>query len=393
MKELMTEWRKFINERVKPSEFYPKEFDKFLELIKEQDDALDLPGSGPKHTDVNIPSIPKAKFKDFQIYPNLRMDKDDQHNIMEIFLKYDEDQIQYSDNREENFRRIYRAAYTNLISSTLQEFAEAKKRAYAQATTPQSLDAYRKLAYEKKLGLRKIGLGSNYHKPWTKETADDLVNAIPEQLKRALEQTSLYISFSSIHTGEAAKADAFYVEPNIFINSDKFITFSREKRIETLIHELGHHFDFYIGNFIYDNNPELRGSGTFSLSGRVINQDEFIKSFLKPEAVASLSSHRYNQYLVRGPEIYTRIKKLQRMLSSNTGFVNFKMLKDFIQNEDPNKYKENRDVEYLMNILDFSTDQKIKDFVNFMNRIANAEAQQDKIVAEAKLRQCFRKFL
>ncbi len=40
MKELMTEWRKFINERVKPSEFYPKEFDKFLELIKEHENSI-----------------------------------------------------------------------------------------------------------------------------------------------------------------------------------------------------------------------------------------------------------------------------------------------------------------------------------------------------------------
>ena len=40
MKTILTEWRKFVNERVKPGEFYPQEFDKFLELIKEHEDSI-----------------------------------------------------------------------------------------------------------------------------------------------------------------------------------------------------------------------------------------------------------------------------------------------------------------------------------------------------------------
>jgi len=40
MKHILTEWRKFLNERVKPSEFYPSEFNKFLELIREHEKHL-----------------------------------------------------------------------------------------------------------------------------------------------------------------------------------------------------------------------------------------------------------------------------------------------------------------------------------------------------------------
>lgn len=40
MKEIITEWRRYITERVKPSEFYPPEFDKFLELIREHENDL-----------------------------------------------------------------------------------------------------------------------------------------------------------------------------------------------------------------------------------------------------------------------------------------------------------------------------------------------------------------
>jgi len=40
MKNILTEWRKFVNERVKPGEFYPKEFDKFLDLIKENENNI-----------------------------------------------------------------------------------------------------------------------------------------------------------------------------------------------------------------------------------------------------------------------------------------------------------------------------------------------------------------
>ena len=40
MKKILTEWRKFVNERVKPSEFYPSDFNKFLELIREHEKHL-----------------------------------------------------------------------------------------------------------------------------------------------------------------------------------------------------------------------------------------------------------------------------------------------------------------------------------------------------------------
>ena len=40
MKTILTEWRKFVNERVKLGEFYPKEFDQFISLVKEHENDI-----------------------------------------------------------------------------------------------------------------------------------------------------------------------------------------------------------------------------------------------------------------------------------------------------------------------------------------------------------------
>jgi DNA polymerase III epsilon subunit-like protein len=40
MKTILTEWRKFVNERVKLGEFYPQEFDQFISLVKEHENDI-----------------------------------------------------------------------------------------------------------------------------------------------------------------------------------------------------------------------------------------------------------------------------------------------------------------------------------------------------------------
>ena len=58
MKTILTEWRKFVNERVKPGEFYPKKFDDFLNLVKEHEDSIwiffDTETTGLKHKERHV---------------------------------------------------------------------------------------------------------------------------------------------------------------------------------------------------------------------------------------------------------------------------------------------------------------------------------------------------
>lgn len=58
MNKILTEWRKFLNERVKPSEFYPPEFDNFLKLIKDHEDKpwifFDTETTGLRYKDPHV---------------------------------------------------------------------------------------------------------------------------------------------------------------------------------------------------------------------------------------------------------------------------------------------------------------------------------------------------
>mgnify|MGYP003333326996 FL=1 len=316
------------------------------------------------------------------------MDEIDKNNIMRACLDLNLINFPFTSSDVENRKRLYNFAYKKVVLESIENYKEAKKIVFEQATTPQSLNAFRKFAYEKKIGLRKVGMIKDYIKPWTKETADDFVNKIPELVSQAIKDPGLFVIFDKKRTQTAI---AEYRNPNIWIYPIRDLQYSKEQRITSLVHELGHHLDFAIGGFIWENNPENRDA-TFSLSGRLIDKDKFINSFFNSKSDAT---SKRGEYLSTPTEIYTRIKKLQKFLSPKTGFVNFKMLKDFINNDDPNKFKQHYDVEMFMDYLNLSTDQKIQEFVDFMNSIAKTDLPQTQQVSESmvQIKAHFRRFL
>ena len=148
-------------------------------LLREEQEALDLPDTGPKPTTVNVPSLAPIKDKWFRIYPEIEMDEIDKNNIMRACLDLNLIDFPFTSSDVENRKRLYNFAYKKVVLESIENYKEAKKIVFEQATTPQSLNAFRKFAYEKKIGLRKVGMIKDYIKPWTKETADDFVNKIP----------------------------------------------------------------------------------------------------------------------------------------------------------------------------------------------------------------------
>lgn len=349
MKELLKEWRRYINE---------------------EEGVADLPSQGdystvPKeYTYENPLDFDNTKGKilndQLRVYPSLVDKKLDTIDLANFMLKHkDYINVKLGDNREQNFNMLLKELNRLVIKPIMDSLNEAKKISYSLHTNSQSMKAYENFL--------------------TKKKKTNLLSSIPTIIQKILGN----IEISLILTEESSEGKAITTGRNISFNAYAILEYSepekKSKILSILVHELSHIIDHYIGGYIKHGDYNVRDNDNPRISKELINQNEFMKNFFKPSFFTSDAEMVYlKNYLLKPHELYPRLKKLQFMINPKTGSVDVASLKAFIKNP---KLGDNEDVEDLFKVLDFSTEEKIQKFVNLLNTIAKADVSKPTMVA------------
>ena len=370
MKEILTEWRKF--------------------LIKEETSDLFNFGQSTNQNDI-------------QVYPVIPLSKEQEINLINYFLYRHKEFIMAIivnpiGDKQYNYDQILNRAVSLLIQPIRNSIEDGKKQTYYKHTTPQSIKAYQDLINKNRKWMstskedqeeldRQYGPNGDFYGA-IEANRKKLLSLIPSIIKKIIDETKITLVLddktNDMASADQARKNIYIFSYNLLKNASLPIEERRKLIISDLSHEFSHIIDAHIGTFLEYGIYNPSTPTNKELSSMFFNRDEFMKNFYKKKYIyfakrgIGIYDPKFNQYIFSPTELYTRLKKLQLLINPKTGFVDQASLKRFIQN--PN-FGANDDVEDLFDLLDFSTDEKINKFVNLLNSVAKANTPQKTQIA------------